>query len=188
MLKENTYYDAFIKYLSISYLMGDPDDLRGNYNNTYVYFIPYEDGISKAYFIPTDHDRVLGQTGDEGGNPTGHHSTLNNPFDNNTGYCNVNTMPLFEKSIFENGNDNVKEDYIKSINSIIKNGWFDIEKFISYYLIASNHYSDKIVLSDKFTNEDIKFSLKENNDIYSNENLSVDIYIATKLKNYSEYK
>lgn len=188
MLKENTYYDAFIKYLSISYLMGDPDDLRGNYNNTYVYFIPYEDGISKAYFIPTDHDRVLGQTGDEGGNPTGHHSTLNNPFDNNTGYCNVNTMPLFEKSIFENGNDNVKEDYIKSINSIIKNGWFDIEKFISYYLIASNHFSDKIVLSDKFTNEDIKFSLKENNDIYSNENLSVDIYIATKLKNYSEYK
>ena len=88
MIKENTYYDAFIKYLAISYLMGDPDDLRGNYNNTYLYFIPYENSISKAYFIPTDHDRVLGQTGDEGGNPTGHHSTLNNPFDNNTGYCN----------------------------------------------------------------------------------------------------
>ena len=90
--------------------------------------------------------------------------------------------------MLENGNDNVKEDYINSINSIIENGWFDIEKFISYYLIASNHYSNKIVLSDKFTNEYVEFSLKENNDIYSNENLSVDIYIATKLKNYSEYK
>lgn len=188
MLNEYTYYNSFINYLAISYLLGDPDDLRGNYNNTYVYFIPYENQASKAYFIPTDHDRVLGQTGDPSGNPTGHHSTLSNPFDNNTGYGGENTMPLFNKSIFENGNDIVKSDYIKSIDLLIENNWFDIEKFIDYYNKAYNNYKDCTKLGNRFTNDDVAFSLKESNDIYSTDNLSIDIFFATKVTNYLKYK
>ena len=97
-------------------------------------------------------------------------------------------MPLFNKSIFENGNDIVKSDYIKSIDLLIENNWFDIEKFIDYYNKAYNNYKDCTKLGNRFTNDDVAFSLKESNDIYSTDNLSIDIFFATKVTNYLKYK
>lgn len=57
--------DYFVKFEAINYILGNPDCIRNNYNNYYLYF--REDG--KAIIIPYDYDRCLGITKDW--NPTG---------------------------------------------------------------------------------------------------------------------
>jgi spore coat protein CotH len=52
---------SFIRYVSMSYLVGNPDDMRNNQNNTYLYF----DGVTQqATLIPYDNDWSLGITWD----------------------------------------------------------------------------------------------------------------------------
>lgn len=57
--------DYFTKFEAINYILGNPDCIRNNYNNYYLYF--RADG--KAIVIPYDYDRCLGITKDW--NPTG---------------------------------------------------------------------------------------------------------------------
>ncbi len=49
--------DLFVRYLAISFLAGNTDDLRYNFNNYYLYFDVY---TNKATFIPFDLDNSLG--------------------------------------------------------------------------------------------------------------------------------
>ena len=49
--------DALLKYNAMCWVMGNPDDLRNNYNNYYLYF---NSSTNKATFIPYDYDRCLG--------------------------------------------------------------------------------------------------------------------------------
>lgn len=49
--------DMFIRYLAISFLVGNSDDIRYNYNNYYLYFDVYTD---KVTLIPFDLDNTLG--------------------------------------------------------------------------------------------------------------------------------
>ncbi len=53
--------DAYARYMAVLYCCGDPDDIRHNYNNQYLYFRK-DDG--KAIFIVYDNDRTLGITYD----------------------------------------------------------------------------------------------------------------------------
>ncbi len=57
--------EYFAKFEAINYILGNPDCIRNNYNNYYLYF--RADG--KAIIIPYDYDRCLGITKDW--NPTG---------------------------------------------------------------------------------------------------------------------
>jgi len=50
-------YDRFARYLAISFLVGNTDDLRYNFNNYYLYFDVYDDLVT---FIPFDLDNTLG--------------------------------------------------------------------------------------------------------------------------------
>lgn len=52
--------DSFLVYAALSYLIGNPDDMRNNGNNYYIFFNPSEN--NKAYFIPYDYDWSLGVT------------------------------------------------------------------------------------------------------------------------------
>ena len=67
--------DYFLRYAAVSYFLGNPDDLRNNYNNCYIYFLP---SSGKMIVIPYDYDRCLGVTVDY--NPSGHAMTQENPF------------------------------------------------------------------------------------------------------------
>lgn len=49
---------SFLKFAAMSWVVGNPDDLRNNYNNYYIYF----NAENKAVFIPYDNDRVFGIT------------------------------------------------------------------------------------------------------------------------------
>lgn len=56
--------EYFAKFEAVNYILGNPDCIRNNYNNYYLYF--RADG--KAIIIPYDYDRCLGITKDW--NPT----------------------------------------------------------------------------------------------------------------------
>lgn len=53
---------SFLKYAALSYLSGNPDDMRNWGNNYYIFFNPSEN--NKAYFIPYDYDWSYGLTWD----------------------------------------------------------------------------------------------------------------------------
>lgn len=180
--QNDTIYDSVINYLAISYLLSDPDDLRGNANNTYIYFLS---DINKLIFIPTDNDRVLGSTG--GSNPTGNYGLLTNPFDNNTGYMENNSL-FFIKSIFDNGNNIIKDDYLNSINNIINNNWLNIKTFKIYYNKALNNYKNDLVLGENINFNKILFSLEEGKNINGNENLSIEIFFNKKIETIYNFK
>ena len=90
-------YDEFVVFSSSLYLIGDPDDLRANCNNAYIYFAIVGD-ITKVVFIPTDHDRAFGSCGD-GGNPTGNFTLTESPFSSHLGYGQDGASDLFNKMI-----------------------------------------------------------------------------------------
>lgn len=88
--------ENFLYYAAVSYIIGNPDDLRNNYNNTYIYFRP---DTGKMMLIPYDMDRGLGVNI---WNPYGEGMTTDSPF---TGF-NINGRqrnPLFTTSVQEGG-------------------------------------------------------------------------------------
>lgn len=48
---------SFANYAAVSYVTGNPDDLRNNGNNYYIYFNPAD---NRAHFIPYDYDWSMG--------------------------------------------------------------------------------------------------------------------------------
>lgn len=66
--------DYFARFEAVNYVLGNPDCIRNNYNNYYLYF--RSDG--KAIIIPYDYDRCLGITKDW--NPTGSANMYVAPF------------------------------------------------------------------------------------------------------------
>ena len=62
--------DYFVKYAATAYFVGNPDDLKNNINNYYVYFYPSTSAkAGQAIIIPYDYDRCFGVT--VGHNPDG---------------------------------------------------------------------------------------------------------------------
>ena len=56
-LEEVMDLDYFAKYCAMMWVIGNPDDMRLNDNNTYLYF----NGVSKEFIpIPYDNDRCFG--------------------------------------------------------------------------------------------------------------------------------
>ncbi|HZJ89678.1 MAG TPA: CotH kinase family protein [Bacilli bacterium] len=50
--------NSFLVYAAAAYLTGNPDDLRNNGNNYYIYFDPSDN--NRAHFIPYDYDWAMG--------------------------------------------------------------------------------------------------------------------------------
>ncbi len=175
-MNERSVYSEFLAFVSCSYLLGDPDDLRGNYNNAYVYFTG--DG-SQAIFIPTDHDRSFGVEG------YGHTSNCN-PFEKNTGYAGGNDSNLFNKTLFSTNSTTIRPEYLSKIQEIIDGGWMSIDKYTEYFNIVKNNYSDCLSVGSNINESTISFSLSESSDQYSG-NYTVENYMANKVSAYNSY-
>ena len=178
--------DSYVSFLALSYLLGDPDDLRGNYNNAYVYFTG---DTHKAIFIPTDLDRVLGSTGGEGNNPTGNHGALTKPFDKNTGYARGNDSNLFNKTLFSTNAIDMRSRYLTRISEIIDAGWMNITKFNEYFNYSNANYKDEVKISNEIGGNYVSFSVSEaNKDLYNSENLDVKTYMENKVNTFMSNK
>lgn len=182
-MSERADYDQFISFIACSYLLGDPDDLRGNGNNGYCYF--NSDG--QISFIPIDSDRVLGITGG-GGNPTGHHGAKSLPFDKQTGYS-YNSTKLFNVTLFSSNSKEIPNDYLDKIQSIIDSGWMSFSNYKKYYDVAYRNYSDCLVLGSDINGEKIDFDINDGTtDFREDRNIKLSLYFDTKVSTFSNSK
>lgn len=176
--------DTFLPYCAVSYLLGNPDDLRNNYNNSYVYF---RADNGKAVIIPYDFDRCLGITAHW--NPTGDGVTSDDPFGKTllaTGEEQRNPLILYSVA---SGGYYVRE-YAAILQQIAEGDWFTYENFASIYAIAAANYSALTTPSKEFHNTGglyLSFSLERTSAFSSNGNISIRQYLNAKLSTLSKY-
>lgn len=163
--------EYFAKFEAINYILGNPDCIRNNYNNYYVYF--REDG--KAIVIPYDYDRCLGLT--NGWNPTGS--------------ANMNVAP-YTRTIAANGSGQNNPLYKNLIDKgapygdgsalmLYRQNLLDLSAAQGFTANAFNAYKDSYKLRyAQYTANAVKNSLAF--DDTDTGNVAYATYIETKLK------
>lgn len=166
--------DSFLKFAAASYMIGNPDDLRNNYNNCYIYFMA---DTGRAVLIPYDLDRGLGVNV---WNPYGNGMTTESPF----GSYNVQGSqrnPLFTKSVISGGY------YVAEFAEILKTVGacqiFAPETFAARYEQARALYEADAAPSKVYKNAewcDFRFDLSKTASASDNANMSFADYISAK--------
>ena len=172
--------DNFLMFAAVSYIVGNPDDLRNNYNNCYIYF---RKDNGKMILIPYDLDRGLGVNKDW--NPSGNHMTTDSPF-NETAIGNGGSKqknPLFTKGIL-NANF-YKNEYVEALKIVGSSDMLKISTFEEKFNIARSLYSGDTTTSKQYGNagSGVSFNLTKSND----SNMSFENYISKKTATLSKY-
>lgn len=161
--------DQFVKYEAVSYVLGDPDDLRNNFNNSYLYF---NNETGRAEFIPYDKDRMFGTKKDW--NPTGDGMITCNPLSNWAKGANVEQRnPLYRK-ILSRPIDGAQK-YIDAYMSLVKEIFEEsttLKNFNNVYEKVKGLY-ENIVIPDN----DLSYAIFALEDP---ENLTFESYINSK--------
>ncbi|XMB72385.1 CotH kinase family protein [Mycoplasmatota bacterium WC30] len=132
--------DMFTRYLAISFLVGNSDDLRYNFNNYYLYFDVY---TNKATFIPFDLDNTLG---------FGKSYDLSGDFMTDYSiYFNLNDPSPLIENIFKIPDLVVLYDFY--LNQFI-NEIFNFSDFETMYLEAIELYENILILEDHLGNKE----------------------------------
>ncbi|MDY2575220.1 MAG: hypothetical protein SOW55_04550 [Bacilli bacterium] len=143
------------KEQALSYLVGNPDDMRINYNN-YLLYIRRTDG--KLVVVPYDLDRCFGITKDFN---VMNGMTELDPLSSNT-FQGKQRNNLLLKTILSSSNNECKKDYLNILEVIKNSSWVKNETFNAFYNQAKSSYPSYLF------NE-------------SNENMSFDNYISKKI-------
>lgn len=176
----------WIKFAAISYFVGNPDDLRNNYNNHCVYF--GTDG--KARFIPYDNDRGLGITTSDIDM-----STLDPYSDTAELARSMQENPLYESTVIHNTNNYTKE-YTQALQMVYESGWLEYDRYLTYYEKAKKNY-EGLTVPDENLNARIhdlggNASYEDINDLVfaeeNEENMAVKEYFENIKAAYEEYK
>ena len=173
--------EYFLRYAAVSYLLGNPDDLRNNYNNCYLYFLK---SSGKAIIIPYDYDRCLGITVDY--NPSGHAMTKEDVFsDRAEGMQNgpqPQESPLYLYSVVKGGF--YVREFAQVLEQVMQNELFTPEAFEARYNIAAALYADDVSPERSLHNaqkRDFGFSLIKTDDASGSRNMSFKDYITAKM-------
>lgn len=183
--------ETFLPYAAVSYLLGNPDDMRNNYNNFYVYF---RADNGKAVFIPYDYDRCLGIT--VHWNPTHTGVTDDNPFSlvrqaadrNDPNADSRQNNPVILYSVAEGGY--YIREYAELLRTIADGDWFCSETFSDLYHTAEANYAALITPGKPFRNADglfLSFDLARTSDFSANGNISIQEYLSAKQKTLWSY-
>ncbi len=169
--------DYFVKFAAVSYVAGNGDDMRNNYNNYYLYF--YTDNtdasnpVQKAIIIPYDYDRCFGIT--NGMNSDGTGMTNVDPFSTKATAQGSQKNPLYIFSVCSGGF--YVDEYKDALKQVMQNELLTMDKFKEYYEIAKKNYADKVAPSKNFNNtlnehsnvkvtkENFYFTLDTTNDV-----------------------
>lgn len=166
--------DSFLKFAAASYMIGNPDDLRNNYNNCYIYFMA---DTGRAVLIPYDLDRGLGVNT---WNPYGDGMTTDNPFTkyNVTGeQCN----PLFTKSVVSGGF--YVSEFTEALKKVAAHQIFLPETFAARFEQARALYEADATPSRDYKNAkdyDFKFDINKTAEAWESANMSFANYINAK--------
>jgi len=176
--------DNFLPYCAVSYLLGNPDDMRNNYNNFYVYF---RGDTGQAMIFPYDFDRCLGITAHW--NPTGNGVTNDNPFGTTTLANGAQqNNPLITYSVAAGGYH--VRPYGALVKTISESKWFSLENFTNLYNIVSANYAQDTKPGKEFKNTkglNLSFNLNRTSDFASNGNISFQEYLEAKKKALTNY-
>lgn len=141
--------ESFIKYCALSWVIGNPDDMRNNYNNYYLYF---ESLTNKAIFIPYDFDRCFGIMKDW---PIQMQSIPHYTTKTNTGQRNWQQNPLLWRTIISTTDSSVNysknypviSEYQQKYNELClqyANKYLDVNKyqqFVNQFVYAQKDIS-----------------------------------------------
>lgn len=148
--------DYFTKFLAISYFAGNPDDIRNDYNNHYVYF---KKSTGKAIFIPYDYDRCFGIT--YSWNPDSTGMTAVSPFSKRAeGKQGNQTNPIINSTVVEGSL--LFDEYKNALAEVAASKWMTEENFEEFYNIAKQNYESVLTPTVQFANvypEKFTFSL-----------------------------
>ncbi len=170
--------ENFLSYAAVSYFVGNPDDLRNNHNNFYLYFLK---SSGKAIIIPYDCDRCFGVTVDY--DPSGHGLTRDNPFtdllhDNAT----KQNSPLYLLSVVKGGYY-VKE-YADVLTRVSQDILLEPDTFKTWFDRAKQLYGSHVTPNKTIHNmggRDLNFDLYRTAAFGSGKNISFDDYIGEKM-------
>ncbi|MFZ9139119.1 MAG: CotH kinase family protein [Bacilli bacterium] len=161
--------DAFLKYAAISYLSGNPDDMRNLTNNTYIYF----HGVSKqAYFIPYDMDWSLGLTWDENlSDKMATHSALSIK----DSFEQTIRNPLYWYTILDGFVNQAnrypriagyQEIYLEQIQTVLSSDHFSIEQYQTMFNTKATLYaSDTFTIASASEFQNIQLFIQHHNKI-----------------------
>ena len=179
-LAELVEMDQFLSYAAVSYFLGNPDDLRNNYNNFYLYLKPN----GKAVIIPYDLDRCLGITYEW--DPTGNAVTKIDPFTEEMAAVDGigakgQQNPLYLHSIVRGGY--YVQEFADVLDRVEKNELLKIETFEAYFSRTAGLYTgeeepDKILRNAQ--GRQFAFMLEDD---FSG-NLSFEDYVNQKMAHY----
>ena len=179
--------DSFLSYAAVSYFLGNPDDLRNNYNNYYIYF---RADNGKAVIIPYDYDRCLGITVDY--NPSGHAMTTDNPFSDKRegaqGGPQTQDVPLFSLTVVKGGW--YVQEYADVLTRVSKNTLLTENTFGRYYDRAKRLYGNDVNPSIWLKNadgRDFSFDLNRTSAASAGDNMSFADYLKAKMKTFNSY-
>jgi spore coat protein CotH len=172
--------DSFLAYAAVSYFLGNPDDLRNNYNNFYLYLKP--DG--KAVIIPYDLDRCLGITYEW--NPTGNAVTQIDPFTEEMAAIDGigaqgQQNPLYLYSVVRGGF--YVQEYADVLRRVERNELLKPETFARYFDRSGSLYAGEEIPDKTLHNADgrhFPFTLEDG----IGGNLSFENYITQKMAFY----
>lgn len=179
--------DYFLRYAAVSYFLGNPDDLRNNYNNCYIYFLQ---SSGKMIVIPYDYDRCLGVTVDY--NPSGHAMTQENPFSDRAEGMNDGPQkqesPLFLYSVCKGG-FYVKE-FTEVLKEVVNNQMLKPETFEARYNTVAAIYSQDVTPERTLHNSEgwnYAFNINHTDSADGGSNMSFSDYITAKKKTFWTY-
>lgn len=183
--------DYFLRFAAVSYMLGNPDDLRNNYNNCYIYF---RGDTGQLLVIPYDYDRCLGVTAHW--NPTHTGVTDDNPFTDELQSADRNDpnadryqkSPLFLYSICAGGY--YVADFAAVLQTVGQSHWFGQSTFPARFALAAGHYRNDAAPAKQLRNAQglhMAFDLERSSDFASNGNISFREYVDAKLATLAHY-
>lgn len=175
--------DYFCNFEAVNYLLGNPDCIRNNANNYYLYFLPQS---GKALVIPYDYDRCLGINVDW--NPSGDGMTTIKPYSTKGAVGSVQN-PLYTKTILSSGTDYYRNLYKTKLQNVLDGQWFTYNHFKITFENYRNIYAELVLPSAKIQQqcagflrvETLEFSERGTADKGSaSDNLTTQNYIELK--------
>ncbi len=133
--------DYFCNFEAVNYLLGNPDCIRNNANNYYLYFLPQS---GKALIIPYDYDRCLGINVDW--NPSGNSMTSIKPYAVN-GAVGDTKNPLYTKTILTSGTEYYRNLYKSKLQNVLNGEWFTYDHFKATFQNYQNNYASLVTPS-----------------------------------------
>lgn len=176
--------DSFLKFAAVSYFTGNPDDMRNNYNNYYIYFLK---SSSKAIFIPYDLDRCFGITC--GWNPTSNAMTRVSPFSMRAeGKGSEQVNQLFKHTVCQGGL--FISEYENALKKVATGKWLTVNNFNRIYNIVQKNYAANAKPDKSYEgidNSKFKFDNTISGDLSSdNNNVSFKLFITSIMYTYKK--